>query len=99
MSVTDTTAGAAALFSRGRRMSHAAPPPSGATISVVIPTLDEAANLPHVMARIPAIVDEVILVDGHSRDATIDVARTIRPDVRVGLQDGRGKGAAPRSEK
>ena len=75
-------------------MSHATATPSAATISVVIPTLDEAANLPHVMARIPAIVDEVLLVDGHSRDGTIDVARTIRPDVRVVLQDGRGKGNA-----
>jgi glycosyltransferase involved in cell wall biosynthesis len=36
----------------------------------------------------------VVLVDGHSKDGTIDVARTIRPDVRVVLQDGRGKGNA-----
>jgi glycosyltransferase involved in cell wall biosynthesis len=61
---------------------------------VVIPALDEAANLPHVFARIPASIHEVILVDGHSRDGTIDIARTIRPDVRVVLQNGRGKGNA-----
>jgi glycosyltransferase involved in cell wall biosynthesis len=60
----------------------------------VIPALDEAANLPHVFARIPASVHEVILVDGHSRDGTIDIARAIRPDVRIVLQDGRGKGNA-----
>ena len=66
----------------------------GATISVVIPTLNEAANLPHVLARLPAFVDEVVIVDGHSIDDTIAVARGLRPDVRVVLQDSRGKGNA-----
>jgi glycosyltransferase involved in cell wall biosynthesis len=93
MSVTDSTVGPAALYTRSRRGARAALP-RAASISVVIPTLDEAANLPHVLARIPAIVDEVVVVDGHSKDGTIDVARTIRPDVRVVLQDGRGKGNA-----
>ena len=35
-----------------------------------------------------------MLVDGHSIDDTIAVARALRPDVRVVLQDGRGKGNA-----
>jgi hypothetical protein len=39
-----------------------------AAVSVVMPTLNEAANLPHVLPRIPASVDEVVLVDGHSVD-------------------------------
>ena len=63
-------------------------------ISVVIPALNEAANLPHVLARIPPIVDEIVLVDGHSIDDTIAVARQVRPDIRIVLQDGRGKGNA-----
>lgn len=63
-------------------------------ISVVIPTLNEAANLPHVLARIPVFVDEVVLVDGHSVDDTIAVARAVRPDIRVVLQDAHGKGNA-----
>jgi glycosyltransferase involved in cell wall biosynthesis len=67
---------------------------TGATISVVIPTLNEAANLPHVLSRLPAFVDKVVIVDGHSIDDTIAVAREIRPDVRVVLQDSRGKGNA-----
>jgi len=67
---------------------------TGATISVVIPTLNEAANLPHVLNRLPAFVDEVVIVDGHSIDDTIAVARELRPDVRVVLQDSRGKGNA-----
>ena len=94
MSVRDSTAGTGAVISIGGRAGRASAIRSEASISVVIPTLDEAANLPHVLARIPAIVDEVVLVDGHSKDGTIDVARTIRPDVRVVLQDGRGKGNA-----
>ena len=63
-------------------------------ISVVIPTLNEAANLPHVFSRLPEGLFEVILVDGHSTDSTIDVARALLPDVRVVLQRGKGKGNA-----
>jgi hypothetical protein len=62
-------------------------------ISVVIPTYNEAANLPHVFESLPP-VDEVILVDGHSSDGTVDVARRLRPDVKVVMQTRRGKGNA-----
>jgi glycosyltransferase involved in cell wall biosynthesis len=77
-----------ALFDRRDAMHR------GVSITVVMPTINEAANLPHVMARIPAYVDEVVIVDGHSIDSTVEVARAIRPDVRIVLQDGRGKGNA-----
>jgi glycosyltransferase involved in cell wall biosynthesis len=63
-------------------------------VSVVIPTLNEARNLPHVFSRLPADVYEVIVVDGHSVDDTIAVARRLRPDVRVVQQTRRGKGNA-----
>jgi glycosyltransferase involved in cell wall biosynthesis len=63
-------------------------------ISVVIPTLNEASNLPHVLTRLPDIVDEVVLVDGHSIDDTIAVAQAIRPDIRIVLQVETGKGNA-----
>jgi glycosyltransferase involved in cell wall biosynthesis len=65
-----------------------------ASVSVVIPALNEAANLPHVFARLPGWVDEVVLVDGRSVDDTVAVARALRADVRVVVQDGRGKGNA-----
>jgi glycosyltransferase involved in cell wall biosynthesis len=71
--------------------------PSGlgsTTVSVVIPSLNEAANLPHVMSRIPLWVHEVVIVDGHSTDDTIMTARALWPSVRVILQDGKGKGNA-----
>jgi glycosyltransferase involved in cell wall biosynthesis len=74
---------------RARRIGAHAP-----GISVVIPTLNEAANLPHVFARLPLSIDEVVIVDGHSVDDTVAVARALRPDVRIVLQDGRGKGNA-----
>ena len=63
-------------------------------VSVVVPALNEARNLPHVFARLPADVYEVIVVDGHSVDDTIAVARQLRPDVRVVQQTRRGKGNA-----
>ncbi len=71
--------------------------PPSATVSVVIPALNEAENLPYVLPHIPAWVDEVLLVDGHSTDGTVEVARQLRPDVRIVYQEGRGKGAALRS--
>jgi glycosyltransferase involved in cell wall biosynthesis len=66
-------------------------------ISVVIPALNEAENLPFVLPRIPAWVHEIILVDGFSTDTTVAIARQVRPDIRVVFQEGRGKGAAIRS--
>ncbi len=64
------------------------------TVGVVIPTLNEAENLPYVLRRLPAWVNEVIVVDGHSTDDTVAVAKAFRPDVTVIHQDGKGKGNA-----
>jgi glycosyltransferase involved in cell wall biosynthesis len=63
-------------------------------VSVVIPTLNEARNLPHVFAALPPSLHEVIIVDGHSVDDTVDVACKLRPDVRIVRQNRRGKGNA-----
>jgi glycosyltransferase involved in cell wall biosynthesis len=63
-------------------------------VSVVIPALNEAENLPHVLPRLPEGLHEVIVVDGRSTDGTVEVARRLRPDVRIVMQDGRGKGNA-----
>jgi glycosyltransferase involved in cell wall biosynthesis len=64
------------------------------TVSVVIPTLNEARNLPHVFARLPSDLHQVVVVDGLSKDGTIEVARSLRPDVEIVLQNRRGKGNA-----
>jgi glycosyltransferase involved in cell wall biosynthesis len=63
-------------------------------VSVVIPTLNEAENLPAVMPRLPEGLFEVLIVDGGSTDGTVEVARELRPDVRVVEQTGQGKGNA-----
>jgi glycosyltransferase involved in cell wall biosynthesis len=63
-------------------------------VSVVIPALNEARNLPHVLSRIPPGIHEVILVDGYSIDGTVTVARQLRPDVRIVRQNRTGKGNA-----
>lgn len=63
-------------------------------VSVVIPALNEARNLPYVLTRMPADVHEVILVDGYSVDDTVTVARQLRPDVRIVRQSRTGKGNA-----
>jgi len=72
-------------------------PAPSATVTVVIPAMNEAENLPWVLERIPDCVDEVILVDGHSSDDTVAVARRCRSDIRVIQQRGRGKGIALRT--
>lgn len=65
-----------------------------ARVSVVIPALNEAQNLPHVFADLPHGLHEVILVDGNSTDGTATVAQELRPGIRVVKQTGSGKGNA-----
>jgi glycosyltransferase involved in cell wall biosynthesis len=43
-------------------------------VSVIIPAKDEAATLPALIERVRPYCSELIVVDGHSRDATRDVA-------------------------
>ena len=66
-------------------------------VSVIIPAMNEAENLQHVLPRIPPWVHEVVLVDGNSTDATVAVARKLWPTIRIVPQRGRGKGAALRT--
>src|SRR5690349_9299975 len=66
------------------------------SISVVIPALNEAKNLYHVLPHIPSTVSEIVLVDGHSHDDTITVARQLVPTIRIIKQGGKGKGNALR---
>ncbi len=64
------------------------------SVSVVIPTLNEVDNLPHVFERLPDEIAEVIIVDGHSTDGTVELARQLLPNVKIVNQTGKGKGNA-----
>ena len=67
------------------------------TVSVVIPTLNEEANIGWVLQRMPTWVDEILIVDGGSRDRTVEVAQAVRPDVRIVTDLRKGKGRALRT--
>jgi glycosyltransferase involved in cell wall biosynthesis len=67
--------------------------PSDPTVTIVLPTRNEALNLEVLLPRLPD-VHEVILVDGHSADDTVSVARQVLPNIEVLTQDRIGKGNA-----
>jgi glycosyltransferase involved in cell wall biosynthesis len=64
------------------------------TVSVVIPAINEAENLPHVFADLPPDLHQVILVDGRSTDGTVALARCLRHDIEIVHQTRKGKGNA-----
>jgi len=72
----------------------AATVPASPRVSVVIPARNEEANLPFVLEHLPGGLFEVILVDGHSTDNTVEQARKCWPQIRVVRQGGDGKGNA-----
>jgi glycosyltransferase involved in cell wall biosynthesis len=78
----------------GARRAVASLTPLGPRVSVVIPALNEAENLAYAFSRLPEGLHEVILVDGHSTDDTVTVAKRLRPGVHIVTQSGKGKGNA-----
>lgn len=79
-----------------RRITGAAGQGEYPLVSVIVPTINEARNLPLVLAEIPDGIHEVVIVDGHSTDGTREVARRAYPGARIITQTGRGKGDALR---
>jgi glycosyltransferase involved in cell wall biosynthesis len=67
------------------------------SVSVVIPALNEERNIGWVLERIPAWVDEVIVVNGRSSDDTDGAALRARPDVVLLHELRPGKGCAVRA--
>lgn len=55
----------------------------GHRVSVVVPCLNEEENLEHVLPRVPGWVHEVVLVDDHCTDRTVEVARELMPDIVI----------------
>ena len=79
-----------------QKISQASPVAKSPRITAVIPAKNEEKNLPFVLPKIPPMVDELILVDGLSRDRTNELAKELRPDIRIIKQTGKGKGNALR---
>lgn len=65
-------------------------------VSVIIPVLNEAENLPHILPLLKEYADEIVIIDGHSQDDTVAVARKLLPKSVIIQQEGRGKGDALR---
>jgi glycosyltransferase involved in cell wall biosynthesis len=55
----------------------------GHRVSVLIPCLNEADNLKYVLPAIPTWVHEVVIIDDHCTDDTVNVARELMPDVVI----------------
>jgi glycosyltransferase involved in cell wall biosynthesis len=65
-------------------------------VTALICAHNEAENLPHVLPFMPDFVDEVLMIDGHSTDETVAIARQLCPAIRILQQTGTGKGPALR---
>lgn len=63
-------------------------------ITLLLPTKNEAGGIQRVIDSVSGLVDEILVVDGHSTDCTAELAR--QAGARVLLDSGRGKGAAIR---
>ena len=66
-------------------------------VTVVVPTRNEARNLEVVLPAIAAVrpaVHEIIVVDGHSIDDSVETAQRVLPWVRAITQTRKGKGNA-----
>ncbi len=61
-------------------------------ISVVAVNLNEEHTIEQVLTNIPSYIDEVLVIDGHSKDNSPIIAKKLGYPVL--LQEGRGRGAA-----
>lgn len=67
----------------------------GHKVSVLVPCLNEEENLEHVLPLIPEWVHEVVLIDDHCTDRTVEVARELLPDIVIATnRRAGGKGNA-----
>jgi glycosyltransferase involved in cell wall biosynthesis len=71
----------------------AASRPGEPRVSIIIPARNEARNLEVILPELPP-VHEVVLIDGHSHDGTIETAQRVMPSIKVLTQTRKGKGNA-----
>ena len=67
---------------------------SSLRVTVVVPTRDEEGLVGEIVDAVRPYADEVLVVDGHSRDRTREIAAA--HGARVVLDHGKGKGEALR---
>ena len=67
---------------------------SALRVTVVVPAKDEEGLIGGIVDEVKQYADEVLVVDGHSKDKTRDIAQ--QHGARVVLDGGRGKGEALR---
>jgi glycosyltransferase involved in cell wall biosynthesis len=67
---------------------------SPSKLTVVIPTLNEEMTIARIIEGCKPYVDEILVVDGHSRDRTREIAESL--GVKVILDNKKGKGEALR---
>ncbi len=60
--------------------------------SVIAVNLNEEHTIKEVLTNIPSYIDEVLVIDGYSKDKSAGIARDL--GFSVILQDGKGRGAA-----
>ena len=58
-----------------KKKARLAEAPRPATVTLVVPALNEERNIGWVLERVPSCVTEIMLVDGFSSDRTVAVAR------------------------
>jgi glycosyltransferase involved in cell wall biosynthesis len=64
------------------------------SVSLIIPAMNESATLTSIIDSVPEYVDEIIVIDGRSRDNTFEIASNHPRVNKVLRQRSRGKGAA-----
>ena len=58
-------------------------------VSIIIPTLNEVDNIEKVLRGIPKNVDEILVVDGHSTDGTVELVQKLGPHAGPHVPRGR----------
>jgi len=64
------------------------------SVSLIIPAMNESATLTSIIDSVPEYVDEIIVIDGRSKDNTFEIASNHPKVNKVLRQRSRGKGAA-----
>ena len=69
--------------------------PAHPRVTIVIPTRDEEGSIGDMIDAVRGYADEVLVVDGHSKDRTRDVADGQGRARHAGRRQGQGRGDAP----